>query len=683
MVIWNCSKKIMSLIELSKEKIRGNMLNKIQNADLISFDIFDTLITRKTSTPKGIFKLIEHKLNTLDNFKSYPTILRENFVTIRQESENYSQEQKLALHNMRETTFNCIYQIIQQNYNLSFEQTETLKKLEIEMEQNNLVLIKDNINLLKSLIDNQKRVILISDIYYDENIIRKFLTNLDEIFNNIKIYTSADYGETKRNITLYKIVRRDFPIIKKWYHIGDNKFSDCQCAKWENINAINYIPAQLKPYEKYLLKKYDTYKSEMVIGIARSLRFDNSNRKYQFGCSFAAPILYNYTKWVIDNCLDLGIENIFFVARDGYIPKIIADILIQKKNLKLNTHYFYSSRIASRVITNDNYEIFLNNIFDELSEFQSVDFILKRLNLKRDELERIANFNLKSLTSRGIKYLKEQLYNNSDLRNIVIIKNIDKKELFMQYIKQELGDFSNKEIAFVDINGSGRTQDNLAELIKPFFKHKIHNYYLHNQVNMEQKENSIKHSYLFTSHYISAWIELLCRTIDGQTLGYKKEAGQIVPIKEFEQNQAVLNWGYKDYLQGIKDFTTLMCEMEFINQVDTNSVNIFTNYFEYVSKHLDRETADIIGSIPFSMFSGEKKAKEAAPKMNLPIFLNKKKTFKNISIARCQKLSSEIWKILTYLTKPSTYGYISLKRKLAYLKICGLRLDIRCFWGLK
>ena len=84
-----------------------------------------------------------------------------------------------------------------------------------------------------------------------------------------------------------------------------------------------------------------------------------------------------------------------------------------------------------------------------------------------------------------------------------------------------------------------------------------------------------------------------------------------------------------------------------------------------------------------SMFSGEKKAKEAAPKMYLPIFLNKKKTFKNISIARCQKLSSEIWKILTYLTKPSTYGYISLKRKLAYLKICGLRLDIRCFWGLK
>lgn len=44
--------------------------------DLVSFDVFDTLVTRRTATPKGIFSLMENGLRNLN----VPKILSDNFL---------------------------------------------------------------------------------------------------------------------------------------------------------------------------------------------------------------------------------------------------------------------------------------------------------------------------------------------------------------------------------------------------------------------------------------------------------------------------------------------------------------------------------------------------------------------------------------------------------------------------
>ena len=59
------------------------------------------------------------------------------------------------------------------------------------------------------------------------------------------------------------------------------------------------------------------------------------------------------------------IHKVKLIARDGYIPKLITDIVIQKRGLDIKTKYLYGSRLAWRIPTENNYETFkkLNHNF--------------------------------------------------------------------------------------------------------------------------------------------------------------------------------------------------------------------------------------------------------------------------------------------------------------------------------
>jgi len=57
------------------------------NRILYSFDVFDTIITRTTATPPGIFVLMECKLRTLSEYLEIHSHIRENFCQLRINAE--------------------------------------------------------------------------------------------------------------------------------------------------------------------------------------------------------------------------------------------------------------------------------------------------------------------------------------------------------------------------------------------------------------------------------------------------------------------------------------------------------------------------------------------------------------------------------------------------------------------
>ena len=626
---------------------------------LYSFDIFDTLITRNCFNPTGIYLIMEYKLKNQNLYSTLPNILRENFFIIRKESEKFARKNERIFNNKQEITFDDIYKVIKNNYNLSEEQINSLKALEIDTEQKNLIGINHNINKIKRLIAEGYEVILISDMYFSSDILRKFLVNIDLIFTKIKIYTSCDYNFTKKN-GLYKLIKKDYPMTKYWIHTGDNFMADILSAKINGIKAVKFKPENLLEYEKYIMhKRKNDYKSELIVGCAKNLRINNKNSKYQFGCSFAGPLLYNYTKWILQQCILIGITNLYFVSRDGFILKKIADILITENNLSLKTNYFYSSRIASRVITNDNYEDSLAVLFTERHTKKNLDRILHFLNITIKELN---NF-LPIKKIKNTKLLKQELLKNTELRQLIINKNQIKKDLFKNYIKQEIPKACNK-IAFIDLNGTGRTQDITTEIINSIMPCETYNFYLNRNITkIPQISYSIKCSYNPSPNFQAGWIELLCRCPEGQTIGYHKSKDKIVPIKEFNENKHIMKWGFEDYLQGILDYTFLMNKIENLNNLDTNSLNLYLDIFEYIQTKLDKNTADLLGTIPFSAYGNEKFIKECAPKINLlNIFSHIPMDY--ISIARCPFITKPFWKIARIISNPKTYGYIYKKYKI-------------------
>ena len=105
-------------------------------------------------------------------------------------------------------TFDEIYENLKLNYNLTDCDVQMLKELELRTEYNSIIGIPNNINIIKDLLSNGRRVILISDMYHSTEIIKSWLMKVDNIFADIKIYVSSECKCKKRGSELYKYVQK-------------------------------------------------------------------------------------------------------------------------------------------------------------------------------------------------------------------------------------------------------------------------------------------------------------------------------------------------------------------------------------------------------------------------------------------------------------------------------------------
>ena len=150
--------------------------NETQTAyDLYSFDIFDTLITRTTATPRGIFAIMQDVLLKDEKYKNIPDFIKKNFYDLRLQYEMHLRDMMRRNYEKEDIDFDFIYDQFAENYTLPEEDKNALKQLEIDTEYKNILPLNKNIDRVKELINTGARVVLISDMYHSEKTIRSFL----------------------------------------------------------------------------------------------------------------------------------------------------------------------------------------------------------------------------------------------------------------------------------------------------------------------------------------------------------------------------------------------------------------------------------------------------------------------------------------------------------------------------
>lgn len=60
------------------------------------------------------------------------------------------------------------------------------------------------------------------------------------------------------------------------------------------------------------------------------------------------PIVYAYVDWVISEAVRRGITRLWFLARDGYLPYLVAREICRARGIALECRYFYCSRSSLR-----------------------------------------------------------------------------------------------------------------------------------------------------------------------------------------------------------------------------------------------------------------------------------------------------------------------------------------------
>lgn len=313
---------------------------------MYSFDVFDTLITRSMATPKGIFLLMRKYLKVDKGVYGFPDDFIRNFPALRIDSEKnarrYSPKTEIRLKQ--------IYDVMGQSVGLSLKDKALLMELEERCELACVVGLEKNINLLKELIAKGKRVILISDMYLPAATIRKMLLKADEIFEKTPLYVSCEYGVTKSSGLLYAMVHEKENIdYSRWIHYGDNEISDVNVPRLFGIRAKKVFSPVMSPWEK-AMSDYFHLESDLALqlafGCSNKLCGKEKSEAFRIGVSCASLILFPYVEWIIQSALKMNISKLYFIARDGFLLKKIADIYIDKKCLNIKTKYLYGSRQA-------------------------------------------------------------------------------------------------------------------------------------------------------------------------------------------------------------------------------------------------------------------------------------------------------------------------------------------------
>ena len=314
---------------------------------MYSFDIFDTLITRNTASPYGIFLIMQKLLSKNGIKKEY---LFDNFAKLRIKAEKNARQFNVST----EISLIDIYKELAQMFYLDDNELSILMDLEIRTEINCALGIDENIKKLINLIERNEHVVLISDMYLSEPTIRNILIKVNPIFNKIPIYISSEYYCKKQDGFLYIKVRNIENIsYDHWTHFGDNYISDILIPSILGIKTSLVEQQSLFSWENELINKLSLESNlalQVALGLAKKIRRQHKlNTLQNIGISIGGFILFPYVEWIIQQSLQLKLKYLYFIARDGFILKKIADIYISINQLDLKTKYIYGSRKAWRV----------------------------------------------------------------------------------------------------------------------------------------------------------------------------------------------------------------------------------------------------------------------------------------------------------------------------------------------
>lgn len=281
--------------------------------------------------------------------------------------------------------------------------------------------------------------------------------------------------------------------------------------------------------------------------------------------------------------------------------------------------------------------------------------------------------------------LLEQLLEDKDLKSKIVSENAERRNNLLGYLKQEI-DTDCDKLMFVDLHGSGRTQDILISILKEINPEiKTRNCYFHMNTSVVQNPDAIKKAYITSFDYVHYSIELFGRNPDGQTLGYERVEELFKPVLEKVDGSVLYNWGYDSYLKGLRDFAHNMEEFLFTNKISVNFYKIYIKYFEYLHNNYDYTIGNILGEIPYMETGAEKSCSICAKRLSIIdliryFFSGKLKVeLAFISISRSGELAVKVHK---FIKKYGSFRkflinvYYNKKKNLKYIQLLGKKFDL-------
>ena len=200
------------------------LAGRLAGYDEISFDVFDTLILRRTKEPSEVFRMVGEALG-------YP-----DFVRLRREGERRAREKKEKWTGRAEVTLGEIWQELECETGISAEEG-----MRAELETESAVCYANPYmkQVTEYLVSQGRGYFVTSDMYLEEETIRGLLEQCG--YEGIEgYYISCEIGLSKSGGELFDYVRSVRGWERRYIHVGDNQSSDVRNAARHGWASVHY-----------------------------------------------------------------------------------------------------------------------------------------------------------------------------------------------------------------------------------------------------------------------------------------------------------------------------------------------------------------------------------------------------------------------------------------------------------
>lgn len=575
----------MSAISTStKSQIRASDLpfildNYLPFIKTLSLDCFDTLLWRKTATPKDVFSILEQR----PLFQSLGITAHQ-----RKRAAALAHRKQFAKFGNHEIKLQNIYE----NFiTLNQEQRNLLIQEELLVETENCYGFPPFAELIRKAHAKALKIIVVSNIYLEKSQLQKLLEfNLPkDVFNAISmIFCSTDFGKSKKEGLFDHVLQTLSDPAHTILHIGDHQQEDFEAPIKKGINALHFIQFDSKTTELLRLQHsfaplanladpLSSFKHPVRYSPFRGLFATKtiSQPEAEIGYLSFGPILFAFARFIENELEEMKHAGkkpkVFFLLRDAYLlykaceaysGKPMGDLIRVRK--------FVS--VASSFKTRADVDEYLSGIEPKYFHF---GVICEQLLLSNSLASEIIKTSYRS--ENPLKTFNE-LIHSDEILQYIFQQSAALRDRFLRYIKKNMKLTAGDTLVLVDTGFMGVTQQFLMKILKDEFNIEIIGLYF---IASHDPNRPPSKALITSSLCDHSLFEQSCTYQEGAVLDYDNEGNPIFDkIRLSEEQYARVSAIQSESLQFIQE------AKQFFSEIPLSTVMLQENAMAALRRHI-------------------------------------------------------------------------------------------------
>lgn len=383
----------------AKREAPADLAKRLAEYDVVSFDVFDTLIFRPFSEPADLFYFVGEKLGYQD------------FREIRREMEKKARLERYGREKDREVNLEEIYAVTERETGIGKDEGI---RAELEEEYRFCFANPYMLRVAEELAGYGKRTIVVSDMYLGEESIRRIL-KLAGYGEFDACYISCECRHSKQEGGLYEYVKEREGREKRFVHIGDNAFSDVRQGRAHGFAVVYYKNAN-ESGKPFRAEDMSAVTGSIYRGIVNSHLYNGLcvyGFPYEYGFVYGGLFAVGYCQFIHEYVKRNKVEKILFLSRDGAVLSRVYERLYPGECRE----YVYWSRLAAAKLAAGRYkyDYFRRFLYHKVNRGYTLSEILGSMELE-DMLGRLCErrgFAAETkLNDRNVDQVKEFLMEN-------------------------------------------------------------------------------------------------------------------------------------------------------------------------------------------------------------------------------------------------------------------------------